>query len=80
MCIIVYVIQRKYVRNDMISYEPFWRTLKTRNLNQYRLITNHNISKGILSRLKKGEYISTYTAEKLCNILDCRIEDIIEFK
>ena len=64
----------------MISYEPFWSTAKQRGLNQYRLIKYCNVSKGTLCRIKKGEHISTSTAEKLCNILNCRIEDIIEFK
>lgn len=30
-----------------------------------------------LARMKKGKHISTATIEQLCEILDCRVEDIV---
>ena len=30
-------------------------------------------------KLKKGEGISTFTIDRLCHILDCSVNDIIEF-
>ena len=64
----------------MISYEPFWRTLKEKNISTYTLITKHNISSATIDRMKKGNGISTMKIEDLCRILNCRVEDIIEYK
>lgn len=32
-----------------------------------------------LAKLGKNEHVSTQTLEKICNVLNCGIEDIMEF-
>ena len=61
----------------MISYEPFWKTLKDKNVTTYALINHHGISSATINRMKKGGGISTMKIDDLCRILDCRVEDII---
>ena len=63
----------------MISYEPFWQTLKLRKLSTYALITKYNISSATIDRMKKGNGISTMKIDDLCRILKCKVEDIIEY-
>jgi len=63
----------------MISYEPFYKTLKHRNLSTYKLINDYRISRSLLDRLKHNKPISTVTLNDLCNILHCRVEDVILF-
>lgn len=63
----------------MISYEPLWNTLKRKNVSQYQLINTYGISAGQLSRLRANNHISTHTIERLCEILDCNVEDIVNF-
>lgn len=63
----------------MISYEPLWNTLKAKNLSQYKLINNYRISAGQLSRLRSNNYVSTHTIDVLCQILHCRVEDIMVY-
>lgn len=62
----------------MISYNRLWETMEKRKISQYRLIKEFGLSSGQMSRLKKNTYVSTHTLEKLCRILDCRIEDVME--
>lgn len=64
----------------MITYEPFYKTLKRRNITEYKLTKQYNISRNTISRIKHGKSISTVTLNRLCVILDCDIEDIISFK
>ena len=64
----------------MITYEPFYRTLKEKGISTYKLITQHNVSRSLLDRLKHDKPISTVTLSDLCEILDCRVEDIIVYK
>ena len=63
----------------MITYEPFYKTLKKKNMSTYKLIMQYNVSTSLLNRIKHNKNISTMTLNDLCNILDCRVEDIILF-
>ena len=64
----------------MISFEKLWHTMHARGLSQYRLIKEYGISSGQLDRLRKNKNVSTYTLNQLCIILNCRLEDIAEYK
>ncbi len=61
----------------MISYEPFYKTLKNKNISTYKLINNYGISRSLLDRLRHNKPISTVTLDDLCRILDCNIEEIV---
>jgi len=63
----------------MISYEPFYKTLKDKNISTYKLINNYGISRSLLDRLKHNKPISTVTLNDLCNILKCKVEDVLLF-
>ena len=62
----------------MISFEPLWKTMKNRGVSQYKLIKEYHFSTGQLDRLRKNGNVSTYTLDQLCQILDCRLEDIAQ--
>lgn len=64
----------------MINYNPFWLTLKEKNISQYQLIYYWNISSNTLRRMKRNEPISTTTLNELCLILSCSINDILSFE
>lgn len=63
----------------MITFERLWRTMKEKNISQYKLIREYGISTGQLDRLRKNGNVSTYTLDQLCQILDCNLEDIAEY-
>ena len=64
----------------MIVYDRLWETMKKKNISQYKLINEFNFSRGQLSRLKHNDNVNTFTLNKLCDILDCNIEDIMEYR
>ena len=63
----------------LISYKPFWKTLKEKNITTYTLINKHNISSATIDRMKKGNGISTMKIDDFCRILGCDVSDIIEY-
>jgi DNA-binding Xre family transcriptional regulator len=63
----------------MISYKPLYKTLKRKGISTYKLINEYGISRSLLDRLKHNRPISTVTFNDLCNILHCRVEDILLF-
>ena len=64
----------------MISYEPFYNTLKAKGISTYKLINTYGVSRSLLDRLKHNKPITTVTIDDLCKILSCNVEDIIEYK
>ena len=63
----------------MISYQKLWETMRERNVTKYALINKYHISPGQLTRLKRNEFVSTHTIDMFCKILDCRVEDVMEY-
>lgn len=63
----------------MITYEPLYKTMKEKNITTYKLIKEYGISRSLLDRLRHNKPISTVTLNDLCNILDCRVEDVVLF-
>ena len=63
----------------MISYEPFWNTLKRKGISTYTLINKYHISSATIARMRSGEGISTMKIDDFCRILNCETSDIIKY-
>lgn len=62
----------------MIKYDKLWQTMKIKGITQYDLYTHHNLNRSQLNRLRHNKNVEGNTIDKLCNILHCRVEDIME--
>lgn len=63
----------------MISYAPLWKTMKKKNVTTYALIYKNGFSPYTITNLKRNKSITMNTLERLCKILDCTADDIVEF-
>ena len=63
----------------MISYAPFWETLKRKQISQYQFIRDYNFSTGTLDTLRKNNSITMNTLHDICQMLQCNITDVVEF-
>lgn len=63
----------------MIRYNPFWQTLEASEETTYSLINKHNISSATIDKLRKDKPMNTTTLNDLCRILNCKIENIVEY-
>lgn len=63
-----------------ISYKPLWRLLLERDMKKLELRDLVGMSNSTLAKLGKNEPVSMEVLEKICIKLDCRVEDIVEFK
>ena len=71
--------QQYSVENKMITYDRLWETMKKKGISQYRLQVE-GISNSTLTRLKHNEPVTTETIDKLCRIIGCPVEDMMEYK
>lgn len=63
----------------MISYEPFWQTIRRKNISTYQLIYEYGILPDTIQRLRSSKTITTKTLNTLCSVIDCPISDILIF-
>jgi DNA-binding Xre family transcriptional regulator len=61
----------------VITYAPFFKTIKEKGVSTYALIHKHNISNGTLYRMRLNKPLTTETINTLCNVLKCKVEEII---
>ena len=62
----------------IISYNPLWKTMEKKQITQYYLLKS-GIDNKTLDSLKKNKNITLLTVEKLCHIIGCTPNDIVEF-
>ncbi|MDR0904705.1 MAG: helix-turn-helix transcriptional regulator [Oscillospiraceae bacterium] len=63
----------------LITYAPFYATIAAKGITTYKLINQYKLSRSLIDRLKHNKPITTVTLNDLCNILGCRVEDILRF-
>lgn len=63
----------------MIIYDRLWVCLKRKGMSQNDLIRDYGISTAQLYRLRKNQVVNTSTLDRLCNILQCDLFDIVEY-
>lgn len=61
----------------MIKYDKLWETMKEKEITQYDLYTRYNVNRSQLARLRHNKNVQVNTIDKLCNILECDVEDIM---
>ena len=63
----------------MICYAPLWKTMELQGATTYTLRFKYGMSHATVQRLQKDMPVSTHTLNTLCQILNCRLEDVAEY-
>lgn len=61
-----------------ISYNKLWKILIDKGMNKQDLATKSGVSSASIAKLSKGANITTDVLIKICESLDCTLEDIME--
>lgn len=61
-----------------ICYNKLWKMLIDKGINRSELAHISGVSSASITKLKKGSNITTDVLIKICEALDCHIEDILE--
>jgi len=63
----------------MIVFDKLWTLMRQKGVSTYVLREKCGIDSKTVRRLRANENIETKTLDKLCTVLNCRLEDIAEF-
>lgn len=62
-----------------VNYNKLWHLLIDRGMNKTDLRVQAGISTNTLAKLGKNENVSTSIIAKICEALECNVEDVMEF-
>lgn len=62
-----------------VSYQKLFHLMNEREFSGSTLKQKAGFSGNILTRLKRNEYVSMASIELICKVLDCCVDDILEF-
>lgn len=61
-----------------ISYNKLWKMLIDQNMNKRDLAEKSGVSTASIAKLSRGANITTDVLLKICEAMNCHIEDILE--
>lgn len=62
-----------------VSYKRLWKLLIDKNMKKRDLKETTKLSPSFMSSLNQDKSVTVNTLSRICEVLDCRIEDIMEF-
>ena len=62
-----------------ISYNKLWKLLIDKNMMRTEMAHKAGITGNVLGRLSKNQPVSMGSLEKICELLQCDIGDVVEF-
>ena len=62
-----------------VRYDKLLQMFAERNLTTNEILKSTGISANILTRIKRNEYISMESLEKICGAFECSVDDVLEF-
>ena len=79
ICDIIKYHLRIGVKTMAASYKKLWKLLIDRDLRKKDLQTLAGISNYTVSKLNRGDNVTTDVLGKICKALNCNVDDIMEF-
>lgn len=76
----IYSFRPNNRRDDMaVSYKRLFHLLIEKDMTNAQLQQKAGFSANIITRLKRNGYVSLESIERICRVLDCGVDDILEF-
>lgn len=63
-----------------ISYDRLWKLMIDKKINKTQLCEKAGITTNAMAKLGKNETVQVEILAKICNVLKCSIDDILEIK
>ena len=73
-------LDREWVFSMTMNYDKLWKLLIDKKMTKMDLVAKSGISTNSLANMGKGMDVSTKVLRKICEALDCDIEDVVEIE
>lgn len=65
---------------NVVVFDKLWQTMSEKGISTYQLREKCGIDSETVRRLRANDHIETKTLNKLCAVLACNIEEIMEYR
>lgn len=62
-----------------VNYKKLFHLLIEKDMTNAQLQQQAGFSANIITRLKRNDYVSLESVERICQVLNCGVDDILEF-
>lgn len=62
-----------------VNYDKLWKIMIDKKINKTQLSEKAKITTNEMAKMGKNEIVKTETLLKICNVLNCKLDDVIEF-
>lgn len=62
-----------------VCYKKLFHMMIEKDMSNSQLMERANFSANIITRLKRGGYLSLESIESICRVMNCGVDDILEF-
>ena len=63
-----------------VNYDKLWKLMIDKKINKTQLSEKAGITTNAMAKLGRNESVQVETLVKICNVLNCDIEDIVEIE
>lgn len=60
------------------NFNPLWKLLIDKGITKTELAKKSDVSSSTITRMGKNEYVALEVIDKICNYLDCEVEDVVK--
>ena len=62
-----------------VSYDKLWKLMIDQKINKTQLSGKAQITTNEMAKMGKNEIVKTETLLKICSVLNCKLDDIVEY-
>lgn len=62
-----------------VNYDKLWKLMIDKKINKTQLSTKSGITTNAMAKLGKNESVQLEVLIKICDVLECKIDDIIQY-
>uniref|UniRef100_UPI001F34D6EF helix-turn-helix domain-containing protein n=1 Tax=Enterocloster aldenensis TaxID=358742 RepID=UPI001F34D6EF len=69
---------KKEAENMAVCYDKLWKLMIDKKINKTQLCEKAKITTNAMAKLGRNEDVRVETLAKICNVLNCTMDDIME--
>lgn len=62
-----------------VNYDKLWKLMIDKKINKTQLSEKAKITTNEMAKMGKNEIVKTETLLKICNVMNCKLDDIVEY-
>ncbi len=62
-----------------VNYDKLWKLMIDKKINKTQLSERAKITTNEMAKMGKNEIVKTETLLKICNVMNCKLDDIVEY-